>query len=135
MAGTLMGKLVDCKSWEWVCDKTFLNDANACAEQKMTDAIRLMAGVFIAGGHHKLGTSALEKVSACVELKHQKELEALLWKRDKEKEKLQQKVLAVREKEEVCWTAGDVQVMISWFKRPGDSKMPSTKELLKEWYE
>ena len=42
---------------------------------------------------------------------------------------------AIHEKEEVHWTAGNVQVMVSWFKRPGDSKMPSTKELLKEWYE
>ena len=25
-------------------------------------------------------------------------------------------------------------MMVSWFKRPGDSKMPSTKELLKEQY-
>ena len=25
--------------------------------------------------------------------------------------------------------------MVSWFKRPGDSKMPSTKELLKQRYE
>jgi len=40
----------------------------------------------------------------------------------------------VREKEQVCWTTGDVQVMVSLFKRPGDSKMPSTKELLKEQY-
>ena len=25
--------------------------------------------------------------------------------------------------------------MVTWFKRPGDSKMPSTKELLKQRYE
>jgi len=25
-------------------------------------------------------------------------------------------------------------VMVSWFKRPGDSKLPSTKKLLKERY-
>ena len=40
----------------------------------MTDASRLMAEVFIAAGHHELGAAALEKVRACVELKHQKEL-------------------------------------------------------------
>ena len=132
-----MGKLVDCKSREWAHDETFLNDANACAErarQKMIAAMRLTAGVFVAAGHHELGTAALEKVRACVELKCQKELKAV-WKRDEVEEKLWQKVLAVHEKEEVCWTAGDVQVMVSWFKRPGDSKMPSTKELLKEQYE
>ena len=26
-------------------------------------------------------------------------------------------------------------MIVSWFKRPGDSKMPSTKELLKQRYE
>ena len=110
MAGTLMGKLVDCKSREWAHDETFLNDANACAEcarQKMNAATRLTAGVFVAAGHHELGTAALEKVRACVELKRQKELEAVR-KRDEEEEKLRQKVLAIREKEEVRWTAGDV---------------------------
>ena len=75
-----MDKLVDCKSRERTQDETFLHDANACAEcthQKMADASRLMAGVFIAAGHHELGIAALEKVRACVELKHQKELELI----------------------------------------------------------
>ena len=82
----------------------------------------------------KIGLTALEKVRACHELKRQKELE-LIRKRDEEEEKLRQKVLAVLQKEEVHWTVGDVRVMVSWFKRPGDSKMPSTKELLKQRYE
>ena len=77
MAGTLMDKLVDYKSQERAWDETFLHDANAHAEhahQKMADASRLTAGVFVAAGHHELGIAALEKVRACVELKHQKEL-------------------------------------------------------------
>ena len=78
--------------------------------------------------------TALEKVRACHELKHQKELE-LIQKRDEEEEKLWQKVLAVHQKEEVHWTVGDICMMVSWFRRPGDSKMPSTKELLKQQYE
>ena len=48
--------------------------------QKMQDASRpsrLMAGVFVATGHHELGLTALEKVIACHELKHQKELELI----------------------------------------------------------
>ena len=43
----------------------------------MIAAMRLMAGVFIAAGYHKLGMAALEKVRACVELKCQKELELM----------------------------------------------------------
>ena len=56
-------------------------------------------------------------------------------KRDEEEERLQQKVLAVHQKEQAHWTVGDIQVMVSWFKRPGDSKMPMTKELLKQRYD
>ena len=102
MAGTLMDKLVDRKSRELAWDETFLHDVNACTEhahQKMANASRLMAGVFIAACHHELGIAALEKVRACVELKHQKELE-LIRKRDEEEEKLRQKVLAIHGKEE-----------------------------------
>ena len=29
----------------------------------------------------------------------------------------------------------DFRVMVSWFKQPGDDKMPSSKELLCWWYE
>ena len=123
IASTLMEKLVDCTNWERAWDETFLHDANACANhahQKMTDASRLMVGVFIAAGHHELGAAALEKVRACVELKHQKEL-GVIWKRDEEEEKLQQKVLAVCEKEEAHWTAGDVWVsklvQVTWWQQ------------------
>jgi len=80
MASTLMDKLVDHKSQECAQDKTFLHDANAhaeCARQKMANASKLMAGVFIAAGLHELGIAALEKVRACVELKCQKELELI----------------------------------------------------------
>ena len=51
--------------------------------------------------------TALQKVRACVELKYQKELEAL-HKRDEEEKKLQQKVLAVHQKEQAHWTVGDI---------------------------
>ena len=87
----------------------------------MQVASRLTAGVFVAAGHHELGMTALQKVRACVELKCQKELEALR-KRDEEEKMLQQKVLAVCQKEQAHWTVGDIRVMVSWFKRPGDSK-------------
>jgi len=73
----------------------------------MHDASRLTACVFVSTRHHELGMAALEKVRACIELKHQKELETAC-KRDEEEETLQQMVLAVHEKEEGCWTAGDV---------------------------
>ena len=73
----------------------------------MQDALRLTAGVFIAAGNHELGMTALQKVRACVELKCQKELKALP-KRDEEEKKLQQKVLAVHQKEQAHWTVGDI---------------------------
>ena len=64
----------------------------------MLDASRLMAGVFIAAGHHELGSTALEKVRACTELKRQRDIEAVQ-KREEEEDKLQQRVLVVCEKD------------------------------------
>ena len=69
MAGTLMEKLVDCKSQDRAANQTFLNDATACADHAHQKMLRLMAGVFIAAGHHELGSAALEKMRACTELK------------------------------------------------------------------
>jgi len=33
------------------------------------------------------------------------------------------------------WNLEDLKAMVSWFKCPGDSKMPATKPKLLEWYE
>ena len=90
MAGYLMEKLVDHKSQDRACNQTFLNNATAhadCANQKMLDALRLTAGVFVAAEHHELGSTALEKVRACTELKQQRELKAVQ-KREEEEDKL-----------------------------------------------
>ena len=132
LAGTLMEKLVDQKSHERTRDLDFHDNANARANhahQKMQDASRLMAGVFVSAGHHELGTTALEKVRMCTELKRQKEVEASQ-KKEEEEEKLRQKMLAVHQKDEASWNLQDLRTMVSWFKRLGDSKMPSKKEQL-----
>ena len=119
------------KSCERARDHVFHDNANAhanCVHQKIQHASRLMVGVFVSAGHHELGTTALEKVGMCAELKRQKEVEASQTK-EEEEEKLRQ-VLAVRQKDEVSWNLQDLRTMVSWFKRPGDSKMPSKKEQL-----
>jgi len=72
LAGTLMEKLVDQKCHKRAKDLDFHENANACADhvhQKMQDALRLMAGVFMSAGHYELGTTALAKVHLCVKLK------------------------------------------------------------------
>ena len=72
MAGSLMEKLVDHRSHKRARDMDFHDNATTHADhahQKMQDALRLMAGVFMLAGHHKLGTTALEKVQMCVEAK------------------------------------------------------------------
>jgi hypothetical protein len=33
------------------------------------------------------------------------------------------------------WSTEDYKVMVSWYRRPGDSKMPATKANLKAMYE
>ena len=70
MVGTWMEKLVDRKSHERARDINFRDNVNACAElalQKMQNASRLTAGLFVSAGHHELGRMALEKVELCIE--------------------------------------------------------------------
>jgi len=54
--------------------------------------------------------------------KLQKEAEAA-WKKEDEGENLRQKMLAVHQKDKASWNLQDLRTMVSWFKRPGDSKM------------
>ena len=125
MAGTLMEKLVDRKSYERARDIDCSNNAAACADhalQKMLDASRLPAGLIVSAGHHKLGRMALEKVQQCVKVRRQKEVESVR-KKEEEEERLRQKVLAVHQKEEASWNQQDIRTMVSWFKCPGDSKL------------
>ena len=44
-------------------------------------------------------------------------------------------MLAVHQKEEVSWNQQDIRTMVSWFKHPGDSKLPSRKQQLLIHYE
>jgi hypothetical protein len=55
----------------------------------------------------------------------EKELAAVN-KRKSDHEKMQKKVDAIRRKstDTSKWNAGELQKMVSWFKRPGDSKLP-----------
>ena len=41
----------------------------------------------------------------------------------------------MKKKEKSKWNTDDHRVICSWFKRPGDSKLPNTKEALKARYE
>ena len=65
----------------------------------------------------------------------EKELAAVN-KRKSDHEKMQKKVDAIRRKstDPSKWNAGELQTMVSWFKRPGDSKLPQRKEQLMEQY-
>jgi hypothetical protein len=57
---------------------------------------------------------------------------AAINKRKAYQEKMQKKVDAIPQKslDPTKWRASDLQTMVSWFKRPGDSKMPQRKEEL-----
>jgi len=66
-----------------------------------------------------------EKVREQYNNRQQKILDAER-KRKEEFEKLCTKVVAIRMKssDPSKWNASELQTMVSWFKRPGDSKLP-----------
>ena len=79
IAGTLMDKLIECKSQEWGWDEAHLQTQNQHAEtakRKLETAKCLTAGVYITAGHHELGETALKKVKKINQQNSDKELAA-----------------------------------------------------------
>jgi len=95
----------------------------------------MTAGVAFNSGHVCLNRAVHERVREQYNTRQQKILEAEQKKKD-DLAKMQSKVDAIREKstDPTKWTATELQTMASWFKRPGDSKLPLCKEQLLHRY-
>jgi hypothetical protein len=120
IAKTVMDKIVDFRVREKALDTARRTQGmfNNCS--KMT------AGVAFSAGNVCLSDGKIhEKVREQYNNRNQKILDAERGKKE-EFEKLQAKVAAVRNKssDPTKWNASELQTMVSWFKRPGDSKFP-----------
>jgi hypothetical protein len=86
--------------------------------------------VFNGHGSH-LDETVFQKIREINESRERRDQERLDNQRTKN-EKIAAKVAAIREKQTTYeqWTAQELTTMVSWFKRPGDSKIPSTRAKL-----
>jgi len=95
----------------------------------------MTAGVAFNAGNLCLNGKVHEKVREQHNNRQQKLADAEKKRKD-EHIKLQSKVDAIRKKnsDSTKWNASDLQTMVSWFKRPGDSKLPQRKDQLLRRY-
>ena len=107
----------------------------AVAQQTFNNTIKISAGVSFKARHLVLSDgTVLQKVR---DIKRQKEEKALASnKQQQAKADAKHKVEHARAKGVTPehWNLDDLKAIVSWFKRPGDSKMPTTKAKLLERY-
>ena len=106
----------------------------AAAQQTFNDAVKMTAGGSFKARHMVLSDgTVLQKVR---DIKRQKEEKALAAsnKRQQAEADAKCKVEHARAKGATPkhWNLDDLKAMVSWFKHPGDSKMPTTKAKLLE---
>jgi len=98
--------------------------------------MRMTAGVAFNAGVVDLSDGRIhERVLEQTRNREQAELQAIE-KRKQQYENAKNKVNAIREKssDPNKWNASELQTMVSWFKRPGDSNIPKRKEQLLQRY-
>jgi len=138
VARTMMDKIVEHKVREKALD-TARKDQEAEFIQKRQEIFnncsKMTAGVAFNSGHVCLNGAVHERVREQYNSRQQKILEAQQRKKD-DLAKMRSKVDAIREKssDPTKWNSTELQTMVSWFKRPGDSKLPQRKEQLLQRY-
>jgi len=98
------------------------------------NATKITAGVVFKGHGCILDQDVTKRVHEVHKMRQEKE-EARAAKRIRLEDDMKKKVEKTRSKAEEKWSTEDYKVMVSWYKRPGDSKMPTTKAKLKARYE
>mmetsp|Transcript_8799 Transcript_8799/g.12803 ORF Transcript_8799/g.12803 Transcript_8799/m.12803 type:complete len:342 (+) Transcript_8799:694-1719(+) len=98
------------------------------------NATKITAGVVFKGHGCILDQDVTKRVQEVHKMRQEKE-EARAAKRIRLEDDMKKKVEKTRSKAEEKWSTEDYKVMVSWYKRPGDSKMPTTKAKLKARYE
>ena len=98
-------------------------------------ATKITAGIVFKGHGCILDNDVTRRVQELHKLRLEKE-EARVVKRRKKEDEDQKNVDKVRSKGGLDrWSKNDLKIMVSWFKRPGDSKLPTKKSKLKARYE
>jgi hypothetical protein len=103
--------------------------------ENFNTATKITAGVVFKGHGCILDGDVTRRVQELHQMKLDKE-EARVVKKRKKDDEDKKNVEKVRAKGGPDrWSTSDFKIMVSWFKRPGDSKIPTTKAKLKARYE
>ncbi len=128
-----MEKIVDFKVREKALDTIRKNNAEDLIQkwqEIFNNCSKMTAGVAFNAGNVHLG---VEKVHERVWTHNNNQQQKILDSERKKKEdlaKLQSKMDAIQQKtsDPTKWNASQLQTIVSWFKRPGDSKLLQCKE-------
>jgi hypothetical protein len=102
----------------------------ATAEERLSSQEkRISAGLLAAAGHYQLNCDVRDYVKSKAAVAREKEYEKY-YKRKDEHDALHAKVEAIRNLNLSCekWNQTQLKVMIRWYKRDGDEKLPSKKQ-------
>ncbi len=134
-----MDKIVDYKIRENALDtacKDQEEDFIRRRQESFNSCSKMTAGVAFNTGYLRISDGKVhEKVREQYNNWQQKMLDAER-KMKEDFAKLQSKVNAIRQKssDPTKWNGNELQTMVSWFKRPGDSKVPQCKDQLLHRY-
>jgi hypothetical protein len=104
------------------------------AVESFNTAICMTAGIAFNAGHCVLDETMRDRVREIHKIREEKQVAKAVRKEEAEAS-LKRKVEKAKSKGgPEKWTGDDLKAMVSWFKRPGDSKMPTKKvDLLRRY--
>jgi len=134
IAGTLVDRIVLYKNREARLNGSDADEIRrkrkATAEEKINaQEKRLSAGILAAAGRYQLDSNVRDYVKAKAMAVVEKERERYYKKKD-EYDVLYAKVQEIRSLNLPCekWTQSQLKVMLRWYKRPDDPKLPTKKQ-------
>ena len=132
---TMLDKIVDHEIRERARNTALTNNREQIRQEKVTrfeNATRMTAGICFNGNGCLLNDKVLNRVRDINQSKRDKE-QATAARKERSERELKEKVERIRAKPgPELWSTDDWKTMVMWFKRPGDSRIPTRKAKLIE---
>jgi len=131
IAGSAIDCIIEHRMREKAHNKALIEHEPEIIEKNkevFNNCLKMTAGVAFRAGELNLSNgNILKRVKEQHEARVEKQLASERRKKE-ENNKLQEKVERVRSKSDnpQLWNVDELKTMVSWFKRPGDSKLPTT---------
>jgi hypothetical protein len=130
----LLTRIIDHEIHQHAREKLLTNNEETIHQKKLQafqEATQLTASVVCNRYGCSLDEVILDKVEETTKMREEKEHERLQNQKTMH-DKLAAKVDAIREKNsnDEDWSAKELTTMVSWYERPGDSKIPTTRAKL-----